>query len=150
LRINFTAPLIYIFLFSSCEGFIHIEGKTFDSTSRQPINNVQVFLIVKGKDTIRKNQTEFDSLSFDQRKTLRKQGMKDDYKWHVPGGLSKYRLSLSDTSGYFTVGSILVPCMPKCPKCKLIFIKRGYRPVTVETSSIKQDSINVFLEKLDR
>jgi hypothetical protein len=149
LRIFFIIPFIFIILFSSCETLIYTKGKTFDSISRQPINYAQVILILKGKDTIRKIHIEQDSLTIDQRKASRKQGIKDNYKWHEDGRFSKYSLSLSDTSGYFTVGLIVIPCAFKCPKCELLFVKSGYKQVTLEINSIKHDSVQVFLEKIN-
>ena len=149
MRIFFIIPFIFILLFSSCETLIYTKGRTFDVTSRQPINNAQVTLILKGNDTIRKIHVEQDSLTIDQRKALRKQGIKDDFKWRENGRFSKYSLSLSDTLGYFAVGMIVVPCAFKCPKCELLFVKSGYKSLTIETSAITHDSVNVYLEKLN-
>jgi hypothetical protein len=125
-----------------------MQGNIYDGATKQPIQDVQVLLVLKSKDTIRKNQLEYDSISYNERIALRRQGIKDDYKIHDAKGFSKLKPSQTDTAGHFNIGNILVGCVPKCPTCELIFIKDGYKSFTLKVNSIVQDSIIVSLEKL--
>ena len=133
--------------FTACEGFIRIEGNVYDKITNEPIDNVQAILILRNKDTIKSNQLEYDTVLFEERKALRKQGIPDDYYFHDPIGLSKFRPCLTDTTGKFQVGNMLVGCVPRCPTTKVLLIKDGYKPVTIEVGSIVKDSIQVFMEK---
>lgn len=125
-----------------------MQGNIYDITTKQPIENVQVLLILKGKDTVRKNQLEYDTIPYKERIFLRKQGIKDDYKMYDPIGFSKLKPSQTNTVRHFNIGNILVGCVPKCPTCQLVFIKDGYKPLRIKINSIVKDSIIVTFEKL--
>ncbi|HEX6429851.1 MAG TPA: hypothetical protein VF008_19290 [Niastella sp.] len=134
---------------TSCEGFIHMQGHVYDSATKQPIDNSQILLILKRKDTVRDIYYEYDTVSYQKRMALRKAGIKDDYGNYAVGGLSKKATAaITDMNGKFTVGTILVPCVPKCPSCQLVFIKNGYKRTIVKLDSIVSDSMIVTLEKL--
>jgi hypothetical protein len=121
-----------------------MQGYVFDSETKQPIENSQVLLVLRGKDTLRNIQFEYDTVSYNKRMALRKAGVKDDYKDYNVGGLSKKpTVALTDTNGKFTVGSILIPCVPKCPTCQLMFIRDGYKQTVMKLSSIVNDSVIV-------
>jgi hypothetical protein len=139
---------VFILTLSSCEGFIQIQGHTFDSNTKQPIENVQVVLLLKGKDTMRRIQLEYDTISYSQRKVLRKNGIKDDYWEHDRYGLSRYALCNTDTTGRFKIGDILVGCVPKCLDCQVIFIKDGYKTMSIKKISYQLDSLRVYLERV--
>jgi hypothetical protein len=140
--------LLVILTLTSCEGFIHMQGYVFDNETKQPIENSQIILVLKGKDTLRNIQYEYDTVSYNKRIALRKAGVKDDYNLYAVGGLSKKpTVAMTDMNGKFTVGTILVPCVPKCPTCRLVIIKDGYKQTIVKLSSIVNDSLLVSLEK---
>ena len=140
--------LLVILSLTSCEGFIHMQGYVFDNETKQPIENSQIILVLKGKDTLRNIQYEYDTVSYNKRIALRKAGVKDDYNLYAVGGLSKKpTVAMTDMNGKFTVGTILVPCVPKCPTCRLVIIKDGYKQTIVKLSSIVNDSLLVSLEK---
>lgn len=63
-------------------------------------------------------------------------------------GFSKLGSSQTDTTGYFSVGNILVGCVPKCPTCQLLFVKDGYESLSVKLNSSIYDSMTVSLKKL--
>ena len=141
--------LLITLTLTSCEGFIHMQGQVFDSATKQPIENSQILLILRRKDTLRDIHYEYDTVSYQKRMALRKAGIKDDYGHYAVGGLSKKPTpAISDMKGKFTVGTILVPCVPKCPTCKLVFIKNGYKPTILKLDSNVSDSMIVTLEKL--
>ena len=147
-----TAFIIYaglILTLTSCEGFVHMQGYVFDKETKKPIQNAQALLILQNRDTLRDIYFEYDTISYNKRIALRKSGVKDDYDFYSAGGLSKKpTLSVTNTNGYFSVGTILVPCVPKCPTCQLIFFKDGYKQLTLKLSSIVNDNINISLERL--
>jgi dienelactone hydrolase len=141
-------PVLLLLVLSSCEGFVHMQGYVYDSATKQPVKNSQVLLIMHRKDTLRVIYYEYDTVSYSKRKELRKAGVKDDYDYTATGGLSKKPApALTDTNGKFTIGTILVPCVPKCPSCKLVVIKDGYKQREVPLSSIVNDSLFVSLER---
>ncbi len=148
MRTAFTIFTVILLTFTSCEGIIHMQGCVFDDATKKPIENAQILLVLSGKDTLKDIQFEYDTISYNKRIALRKAGIKDDYKGYNVGGLSKKPThSVTNINGYFTVGSILVSCMPKCPTCQLIFIKDGYKQLSLKCS-MGNDSIKVLLEKL--
>ena len=133
----------------SCEGFMHMHGQVIDIETKKPIENAQILLVLKGRDTLRNIKYDYDTLSRKERISLRKKGVKDDYSIPALDGFSrKPTICKTDTNGLFSVGTILVPCVPKCPTCKLIFIKDGYKQFSLKLYSIVNDSINVSLEKI--
>lgn len=143
--------LFAMFVLTSCEGFIHMQGYVYDNETKQPIENSQILLVLRGKDTLKNIQFEYDTVSYSRRMELRKAGVKDEYKNYNVGGLSKKpTVALTDMNGKFTIGSILVPCVPKCPTCRLVFIKDGYKQTIVKLNSMVSDSIIVTLEKPDQ
>lgn len=127
----------------SCEGFIHLQGTIVDSKTNHPLDKVTVRL----NDRI-DCKLIYDTLSSEERQRLRKRGIKDNYKYHDAGGLSILGPSTSDEKGFFSVGNILVSCMPKCPTSKLTFEKEGYRSMTIMSESLVSDSLLVRLEKI--
>lgn len=128
----------------SCEGYIHIQGTVVDSKTDRPIDNV----IVKLNDRTA-CRLKYDTLSLAERKRLRKQGIKDDYRYHDAEGLSVLGPSASNENGFFLVGNILVPCVPRCPTSRLTFEKEGYKSVTVISKSLVADSLIVQLEEIE-
>lgn len=133
---------------TSCEGYIHIQGRVMDNSTKQPVENVKVLLILKGKDTLINNKLHYDTVGYNERLAFRKQGVKDDYKMYDTKGFSKLGSSQTDTTGYFSVGNILVGCVPKCPTCQLLFVKHGYESLSVKLNSSIYDSMTVSLKKL--
>ena len=133
---------------TSCEGFIHMQGRVFDESTKRPLDQVQVLLILRGKDTILSNKLEYDTITYNERIALRKKGISDNYEMHDPVGFSKRIPSQTDSMGYFSVGNMLVGCVPRCPKCELVFTKTGYNPVRLKLNSIVADSLIVILKKL--
>lgn len=149
MRALFMFILLLVLTLTSCEAVIHMQGYVYDNEIKKPIENAKVLLVLKRKDTLQNTYFEYDTVSYNQRMALRKTGIKDDYKLYNVGGLSKKPSpSLTDTNGYFSVGSILVPCVPKCPDCQLVFLKDGYKPLVIKPSTIVSDSMNVVLTKL--
>jgi hypothetical protein len=136
--------LVLIGLFS-CEGIIHLQGTVVDAKTNQPLNNVSVKL----NDRVN-SQLKYDSLNAEERKSLRKQGVKDNYRYHDAQGLSVPGPSASDEKGFFWVGNFLVPCVPKCPTSKLTFEKEGYKTVTVISKCLVADSLVVRLERIEQ
>jgi len=133
---------------TSCEGVIHFQGYVLDSLTKRPLENIQILLVLRGQDTLKEIQFEYDTLSYNQRIALRKAGVKDEYKSYNVGGLShKPTEAKTDLNGKFAIGSILVPCVPKCPTCKIVFRKKGYKQTTIKLRSLRNDSIVVNLEK---
>src|SRR5689334_1951734 len=126
---------LVILTLCSCEGFIHLQGTVIDSRTNLPLDNVTVKL----NDRI-DCQLKYDALSKEERQKLRKQGVKDNYRYHDAEGLSVLGPSTSNDRGLFLVGNILVPCVPKCPSSKLTFEKAGYKSVTVISKSLVADS----------
>jgi hypothetical protein len=121
--------LLVIFSFSfftlpACEGFIHIQGKAYDNTTKNPIENVKVALVFREKDTMWANKLKY----YDER------------------GRSIFQPSITDSGGNFKVGTVLIGCVPKCPTYELVFIKEGYIPYKVKSKTLQQDSLKVFLE----
>ena len=141
--------LVIICSLTSCEGFVRIQGHVFDSNTKDPLDNVEVLLILRGKDTVRSNRLEYDTVPYEERMSLREQGVKDDYNYHDPRGLSRFKPSQTDSIGQFQIGNMLVGCVPRCPTCKVVFLKDGYKPLTIETKGIVEDSVKVYLEKID-
>jgi hypothetical protein len=148
MKASFSIFLLVIVTFTSCEGFIHMQGYVFDNETKQPIENSQIILVLRGKDTLKNIQYEYDTVSYNKRIALRKAGVKDDYNLYAVGGLSKMpTVAMTDMNGKFAIGTILVPCVPKCPTCRLVIIKEGYKQTIVKLSSIVNDSVIVSLEK---
>ena len=143
--LNFT---VIILTLTSCEGFIHMQGRVMDISTKQPIKNVNVLLVLKGKDTLVNNKLNYDTIEYKDRLAFRKKGIKDDYKMYDTKGFSKLGPSETDTTGYFSVGNILVSCVPKCPACQLLFIKDGYEPLFLKLNSIVKDSMTISLKRI--
>ncbi|MFC4231577.1 hypothetical protein ACFOW1_06735 [Parasediminibacterium paludis] len=137
-----------ILTLTSCEGFIHMQGRVIDNSTKQAIENVKVLLILRGKDTLANNKLHHDTVEYNDRLAIRKKGIKDDYKMYDTKGFSKLGPSITDTTGYFSIGNILVGCVPKCPTCQLLFIKDGYESLSVKLNSIVHDSMTVSLKKV--
>lgn len=141
--------LSIILTLTSCEGIIHLQGHVLDKGTGKPLKNTQVILVLRGHDTLKKIRFEYDTVPYNKRMALRKAGLKDDYQDYNVGGLSKKpTICTTDTTGRFVIGSILIPCVPKCPACELIFIKNGYKQAALRLSSIANDTITLSLEKL--
>jgi hypothetical protein len=149
MRVTFLIYVVIILILTSCEGFIHMQGHVLDNHTKEPIENVQILLVLRGRDTLRKIQLEYDTMPYNKRIALRKQGLKDDYDFYSPTGLSKEPTPcLTDGIGYFSVGTIFTYCVPACPTCQLVFIKDGYKQLSVKLKSIVDDSVNISLERL--
>jgi hypothetical protein len=129
----------------SCEGIIHIQGTIVDAKTNQPLDNVTVKL--NGRADC---QLKYDTLTREERQKLRKQGIKDDYRYHDAEGLSVLVPSISNDKGFFWVGNILVSCIPKCPTSKLTFEKDGYKSTTIVSESLVADSLVVRLGKIEQ
>lgn len=144
-KLIFILAIPAIFL-TSCEGFIRISGYAYDEATKKPIENAEVILILNKRDTIESNRLEYDTIPYEDRKALRKQGIRDDYAFHDTRGLSKFIPCLTDTIGKFQIGNMLVGCVPRCPTTKVLLKKNGYKPIVVEVGSIVRDSLQVFME----
>jgi hypothetical protein len=125
-----------------------MQGHVMDIITKKPIENVRVLLVLKGKDTLVNNKLHYDTIEHKDSIAFRKTGVKDDYKLNYTKGFSRYEPSRTDTTGYFSIGNILVGCVPKCPTCQLLFLKDGYEPVSVKLNSIVQDSMTIGLQKI--
>jgi hypothetical protein len=114
----------FLFTLTACEGFIHIQGKAYDSITKNPIENVKVALVFREKDTMWENHLKY----YDEK------------------GRSIFQPTITDAGGNFRVGTVLVGCVPKCPTYELVFIKEGYLPYKVKSKTLLQDSLKVFLQ----
>ena len=133
-------------LISSCERLIYIEGNIYDASTRESIENAQAVLVVNHKDTLQKIHFEFDTLSYSERKKLRKAGAKDSYKDNNGEGLSIVTNALSDKNGNFTIGLLVFPAIYKS-NIQLVINRNGYYIFSKNIDSLKHDSLKVFLEK---
>jgi hypothetical protein len=126
----------------SCEGIIHLQGTIVDARTNRPLDNVTVKLNDKANC-----QLKYDTLNREERKTLRRKGVKDNYRHYDAEGLSVPGPCTSDDNGFFWVGNFLVPCVPKCPTSKLTFEKEGYKTVTIISKALVADSLIIRLER---
>ena len=113
-------------LLYSCEGGFSVEGYVHDRITNKPVEKVQVIMIINN-DTLWKNRpispghtdiTDTDS----------------------------YTPSYTDINGHFVASSMLVNCTPHCPDYKLLFVKDGYKPLTVPAKD-NSDWNNILLER---
>jgi hypothetical protein len=140
--------IMLLILLASCEGVIRMQGYVYDHQTKLPVENARVLLVINRKDTVRNVYYEYDTIDYKDRVKLRKNGFKDDYTYlNVSGYSKKPAPSLTNRMGYFSVGSMLVGCVPKCPGCQLIIIKEGYKPCVFKRNTIVNDSIKIMLER---
>ena len=139
----------FVFLFTSCDGFIHVQGTAYDKETTKSIEGVQATLVFKNKDTALNVHWEYDSLDYDKRKFYRKNGIKDDYTYSSDSGnrLGKLVPALSNNRGHFDIGTLLVPGIKKYMNYKIIFTKQGYNSYIMDANSFTLDSLNIYLQK---
>jgi len=111
-------------LLTSCEGGVSTEGYVYDKQTKQPLENVQVVLILDDKDTVKKdrpiNMSDVDITDS-----------------------SKYKPSYTDRSGHFQVSSMLLGCVPKCPDASYLFVKEGYKPLLIKRGFDLKDTVKL-------
>ena len=117
-----------IILLSSCEGGTNIEGHVRDQITKKPVEKVRVVMIIGDTDTLWRpqpvNPTQTDITD-----------------------PNSYKESYTDINGHFVANSMLVSCTPQCPDYKLLFVKDGYKPLTIPA----KDSIdwnNILIERI--
>lgn len=138
--------LYFVFTASACEEIIKIQGNVYDSDTKEPVENVRVVLVVNKKDTLRNIHFEFDTLSYAERKALRKQGVKDSYKDYTGEGLSINSNAFTDKNGNYAIGQLVLPAVFKTSH-QLVFMKTGYYSFTSNIDSITHDSLKVYLKR---
>ena len=134
--------LVLAIFLASCERVIDMRGYVYDSATKLPIDSVKICMILGRADTV-KFYTEHDSVSYDCRIELGKQGVKDDFRGHDAIGYVKDVTSYSYTNntGYFSIGSGIIGCVPGCPEGHILLVKPGYKPLFVPIDSVKADSV---------
>jgi hypothetical protein len=115
-------------LLSSCEGGFDVEGHVHDKVTNKPVEKVRVIMIIGDNDTLWKtrpvNPGQTDITDPDS-----------------------YKDSYTDINGHFVANSMLVSCSPHCPDYKLLFIKDGYKPLTVQAKD-SNDWNNILMERV--
>lgn len=113
---------------ASCEGGFNVEGRVLDQITKKPVDKVRVILIIGDDDTLWRprpaNPTQTDITNPDS-----------------------YKESYTDIDGHFVANSMLVNCTPHCPDYKLLFVKDGYKPLTVPAKD-SNDWNNILIERI--
>jgi hypothetical protein len=148
---HFVVALSILGMFSSCEAFIHAQGAILDRGTLQPVPGVMVQLLWRHNwDTMSNSGIIADTLNWDERKKVRKQGAKDNYK-SFDFGSSRWsqRVPLvTDMSGKFSTGTYWVSAALGVPKVSVLFTKEGYKTLLVNDRERHSRSV-FYLEKLN-
>jgi hypothetical protein len=150
--------LIHIFLalslcFSSCETLVHLQGHVYDDYTKQPIDSVKVLHFIGGlNDFIRKDNRVYNTITYSN-KQLKDLNIKSAYSYnnasrriHEKFIKAKHN-HLTDVTGQFDTEEMFAA---GAPRIQLVFIKDGYKPIIVKPKKSTQDSIKIFLEKIDQ
>jgi hypothetical protein len=137
-------PFLFILTLTSCEAFVCYRGKVFDKTSYQPIDQTNVYLIFKRKDTM--HFVYSDTLG----NTFKPSGSNERLRY------SNHQLT--DTSGFFSAPpyTMIVPQAGTYPSWRLVFVKEGFKTLTLrrkelylymQKNSMTTCSLQIFLER---
>ena len=131
----------------SCEGYFRFRGQVLDAKTKKQTDNVNVFFVLKRRDTMTlyNRNLLYDSLNQSERLSRRTKGQKDDYTGKDENGFYRLAPELIDQSGHFDFGTQIVPCIPKCPTGTLTFRKNGYKPFVIPITSLWNDSLIVYM-----
>lgn len=114
--------LLLMIMFSSCEGYFHLEGKVLSSSSGKPVDDARFTFIVNETDTVRLhcNIIERDSIAPKERIQLRKRNIADRFAKRDKTGFYKYCDTLIHPNGSFNVVSKLFNVTTRVPETKLV------------------------------
>lgn len=147
MRVTFIILFFISVALFSCETFIHVQGNVFDKQTNSPIDDVRALVIFRNKDTLKDVHFDYDTVPYNKRKFVRKQGVKDNYKSIPLDSSDRYAKlvpALTDSVGYFKIGTLIVPGFTNY---KVVFLKDGYSPFVINSNSKINDTLKIFLDK---
>jgi hypothetical protein len=137
--------VLMAFALNSCEAYLHYRGNVYNNKN-EPVENAKISLIIGRIDTIQKMGEKFDTISIEQRKALRKKGVKDNFRYTYDG-ISEPVILYTDKNGYFKTKTIFFGCGFKCPDFKLLVEKDNLKKIFPVKDFIKKDSLSSLLVK---
>lgn len=126
----------FLFAFTSCDCLIKIHGTVIESESKNPINDVEVYMTIRNSTL--KNLCYYpDSITIQQRDSINKKNKQQKKNWEKEGwhrpvfdNIKNYVKDIpciSDSLGnynlYYFTGI--------CPKYSLKFVKEGYNDLII-------------------
>lgn len=169
------AFLLPMTMLASCEGVVHYSGNVYDQQTKKPVAGVKIGWRIYNSETWN-IRTEYDTLSVEDRKRLRKQGTKDDYTFLAGAPLDdttrrtiqwtnrkadtrtsyyygRYQMQhciecYSDANGKFLSGPRLLSYAFGPPRISLVFCKEGYDTLYVAADCRPPyDGLQVFMTR---
>ena len=142
--------LLITFALSSCESLLQYTGNVYNDKN-EPIENAKISLIIGKRDTVQKMGEIMDTVSIAQRKTLRKKGIKDNFRYSMSRGLSEPKILFTDKNGYFETRTLWMGCgFSNCPKVKILVEKdhivKAF-PVEELKEEVIKDSLRPYFVK---
>lgn len=132
--------LLLAFALSSCESLLHYSGNVYN-LQNEPVQDAKISLIIGRIDTVQKMGEVLDTISVEQRKELRKKGIKDHLTFNIHRQMSEPIALYTDKNGYFKTRTIWFGCIFKCPDYKILVQKGDVIKVFPLKSEIKKDSL---------
>jgi hypothetical protein len=132
--------LILILLLTSCDCFITNRGTVIDKLTKEPLNDVKVYMTIK-RTSLQNLAYQWDSLTIKQRDSIKRNNpeLKKKWKreqWHYPmSDIRKYVKNIPCTTD--SIGNYdLYFFGPYCPNFSFRFIKSGYKDLVISRDSL--------------